>query len=176
MIWDLADENPDYIPPSHQHIFGSLSDPLHDLETPSNFTSRVQTPLPGGGIATPPPDGAPSPTHTATVTETIGDALRKALAPNRRDGPGLVRAMERFNNAMEEIQNDGTLIRWMDGRPGLSQREWSGLVDCVHDQAYSKVVGPYSNELEVGLFRLRIALALKEKASSETSRRGCESH
>jgi len=28
-------------------------------------------------------------------------------------------------------------------------REWGKLVDVVHDQAYARVVGPYSHELEV---------------------------
>jgi len=84
------------------------------------------------------------------VTETIGDAIRKALAPNRRDGPGFIKAMERFNAAMQDIQNDGSLASWLEirGRE-MRGREWGKLVDVVHDQAYARVVGPYSHELEV---------------------------
>ena len=50
------------------------------------------------------------------MTETIGDAIRKALAPNRRDGPGFVKAMERFNAAMQDIQNDGSMASWLEIR------------------------------------------------------------
>lgn len=58
--------------------------------------------------------------------------------------------MERFNTAMEEIQNDGTMAAWLEVRgKEVRAREWAKLVDVVHDQAYSRVVGPYSNELEV---------------------------
>ena len=84
-----------------------------------------------------------------TSTETIGDALRKALAPNRRDGPGFFRAMERFNAAVEDLQADGTLPRWVASRPPMLAREWSDVVETVHEMAYSRVVGPHSNELEV---------------------------
>ena len=58
--------------------------------------------------------------------------------------------MERFNNAMKEIQTDGSMARYMDTRPGMKWIEWSRLVEVVHDQAYARIVGPYSNELEVG--------------------------
>lgn len=139
-----------YIPPSHQHIFGSLSDSLTDLELPAS-ASRMQSPFPGA-LATPPPDASspagPPPLAPTGSTETIADAIRKALAPNRRDGPGLIRAMERFNLAMEDIQKDGTMAKWLASRgPDITQRDWAKLVDVVHDQAYSRVVGSYSKEL-----------------------------
>ncbi|WVW81966.1 hypothetical protein I302_103969 [Kwoniella bestiolae CBS 10118] len=128
-----------YIPPSHTHIFGTLSDSLSDpLETPSSLPSRLTSPF-AGSLATPPPDSMP--------TETIGDALRKALAPNRRDGPGFMRAMERFNSAMEELQCSGLMKSHMKVKQ-MKKKEWSVLVDFVHDSAYSRVVGPYSHELE----------------------------
>lgn len=136
----------DYIPPSHQQIFGTLSDSMPDLELNSApVLSRLQSPLPTS-LATPPPESSPAP---VTPTETIGDAIRKALAPNRRDGPGFLRAMERFNNSMEEIQLDGSMEGWMTGKQRLKGKEWSALVEMVHDMAYSRVVGPYSHELEV---------------------------
>ena len=34
---------------------------------------------------------------------------------------------------------------------GMDRVEWSRMVDLVHDQAYSRVVGPYSHELEVSV-------------------------
>ena len=59
--------------------------------------------------------------------------------------------MARFNEAFEEIQNDGTLKKWMESKSQtLSKKEWSNVVEVVHEQAYSRVVGPYSNDLEVG--------------------------
>ena len=58
--------------------------------------------------------------------------------------------MGRFNIAMEEMQANGTLARWLATRPRFRAQEWSALVESVHDQAYSRVVGQYSNELEVG--------------------------
>jgi H3 lysine-79-specific histone-lysine N-methyltransferase len=58
--------------------------------------------------------------------------------------------MERFNIAMQEIQNDGSMAQWLELRgKEVKAREWAKLVDIVHDQAYSRIVGPYSNELEV---------------------------
>ena len=110
---------------------------------PTPSISTFASPAPNGE-STPVPDGEPQ-----VVLETIGNALRKAMAPNRRDGPGFLRAMERFNEAMEAIIADGSLSKWMDSRPRLGKDEWSVLVDGVHDEAYSRVVGPYANELEV---------------------------
>jgi H3 lysine-79-specific histone-lysine N-methyltransferase len=58
--------------------------------------------------------------------------------------------MERFNTAMQDIQNDGSMAQWLEVRgKEVKAREWAKLVDVVHDQAYGRVVGPYSNELEV---------------------------
>jgi hypothetical protein len=57
--------------------------------------------------------------------------------------------MERFNEALAEIQKDGSMARYLRSRDGPRKDAWSGIVDFVHDQAYSRVVGPYSNELEV---------------------------
>ena len=63
-----------------------------------------------------------------------------------------MKAMERFNAAMQDIQNDGTLASWLEIRgKEMRGREWANLVDVVHDQAYARVVGPYSHELEVCL-------------------------
>ena len=132
----------DYIPPSHRHIFGTLSDLLPDLEaTTYSVSSRLHSPQ-AFSLNTPPPD-------TPITTETIGDALRKSLASNRRDGPGFIRAMERFNTAMENLQADGSLMRYVMSKPGVNIKDWSGIVETVHEMAYSRVVGPYSNELEV---------------------------
>ena len=51
---------------------------------------------------------------------------------------------------MQDIQNDGSMANWLviRGRE-MRGREWGKLVDVVHDQAYARVVGPYSHELEV---------------------------
>lgn len=140
-----------YIPPSHRHIFGSLSDSL-ELDSPSLSRLQSPAPTPRNAPGSPAPASSPPPTPGPISTETIGDAIRKALAPNRRDGPGFVRAMERFNIAMQEIQNDGSMAQWLQIRSKeVKAREWAKLVDIVHDQAYSRIIGPYSNELEVGL-------------------------
>lgn len=154
----------DYIPPSHRHIFGTLAESL-DISNPlSSLPSRMATPLPNS-LVTPPPDRAsPSPviafeTSAASTPapsterqETIADLIRKSLAPNRRDGPLFVTAIERYNAAMQAMQEDGTLQQWLDegmnGGKGIKVREWAALVDFVHDQAYSRVVGGYSHELE----------------------------
>lgn len=144
-----------YIPPSHRNVFGTLSDSL-ELDSPS--LSRLQSPAPIPGNMPTPPASSPPSTPGPGSTETIGDAIRKALAPNRRDGPGFVRAMERFNIAMQEIQNDGSMAQWLEVREKeVKAREWAKLVDVVHDQAYSRIVGPYSNELEVSFdgYRMR---------------------
>lgn len=155
-------------------MFGTLSDTFTEpTETPSAVASRLASPHPGS-LATPPPDAGSSP-GPLVPSETIGDALRKALAPNRRDGPGFLRAMERFNTAMEELQKDGSMKTWLRTRgKGMKAREWSILVDTVHDQAYSRVVGPYSNELEVsvkfGRAQYRDAHPYPISASSKTPR------
>jgi len=117
-----------------------------DIE--SAVPSRFQTPTPGA-LTTPPPDGASPIPHSYTPQETIGDAIRRALAPNRRDGPGLVKAIKRLNAALAEIHRDGTLAAWLKSPDyRISRREWSELVDVVHDQAYSRVVAPFSDLLE----------------------------
>lgn len=105
----------------------------------------MQTPLPA--LSTPPPEGASPTPHTPH--ETIGDALRRALAPNRRDGPGLLKAVARLNAALADIQQDGSMAAWLvspDNR--MSRHEWSGFVDFVNDQAYSRVIAPFSDQLE----------------------------
>ncbi|RSH85586.1 Nucleosomal histone H3-Lys79 methylase [Saitozyma podzolica] len=199
-ILDRAYKDDSLHPPSHAHIFGTLSSTdLDPLSAPVPSRSRLPTPAPTTALATPPPDAsspvptlsesshlipgtpmsisnsvpppqpstspappstlAPAPTTTPVTGpgtgvgvgvpgETIADALRKALAPNRRDGPGFLRAMERFNEALAEIQKDGSMARYLRSRDGPRKDAWSGIVDFVHDQAYSRVVGPYSNELE----------------------------
>lgn len=130
----------DYIPPSHAHIFGSLE---ASGEIESAVPSRMQTPT----LSTPPPEGTP-PAH-APPQDTIGDALRRALAPNRRDGPGLLKAVERLNAALAAIGQDGSMAAWLQSDESrMSKLEWSALVDFVNDQAYSRVVAPYSDQLE----------------------------
>lgn len=144
----------DYIPPSHAHLFGTLSDSI-DLD-PLPLPSRLHSPLPpSSSLATPPPDpstSSPAPTPATLRQETIGDALRKALANNRRDGPGFTRAVERYNTAMADLQRSGEMQAWMREKSGvMGQGEWSSVVEVVHEQAYSRVVGPYSDLLEVRL-------------------------
>lgn len=136
-VWrSISSLTPVYIPPSHSHIFGSMSDTFLDLDPVSHTSSPAPT-------SSPPPNNSPLPAQ-----ETIGDALRKALAPNRRDGPGFVRAIERFNEAMREIQADGSMQKHLADQK-VKARDWSGIVEKVNDMAYARVVGPYSNELEV---------------------------
>lgn len=148
----------DYIPPSHAHIFGSLD--ASELE--SAVPSRLHTPTPGA-LTTPPPDSASPTPHTPT--ETIGDALRRALAPNRRDGPGLVKAVQRLNRALADIQHDGTLAAWLTSPDyRISRREWSALVDFCHEQAYTRVVAPFADQLEHHpKHPEEVALAISEK-------------
>lgn len=113
-----------------------MSDTFLDLDPVSHTSSPAPT-------SSPPTNNSPLPAQ-----ETIGDALRKALAPNRRDGPGFVRAIERFNEAMREIQADGSMQKHLADQK-VKARDWSGIVEKVNDMAYARVVGPYSNELEV---------------------------
>lgn len=131
----------DYIPPSHAHIFGSL-EASGELE--SNVPSRLQTPT---SLSTPPPDGvSPAP---QVQQDTIGDALRRALAPNRRDGPGLVKAIHRLNVALADLQEDGTLAAWLTSPEyRISRGDWSALIDFVHESAYTRVVAPFADQLE----------------------------
>jgi H3 lysine-79-specific histone-lysine N-methyltransferase len=89
------------------------------------------------------------PHSSYTPQDTIGDAIRRALAPNRRDGPGLRKAIARLNYALAEIQRDGTLAAWLTSPEyRISRREWSEVVDMCHDQVYNRVVAPFSDQLE----------------------------
>jgi H3 lysine-79-specific histone-lysine N-methyltransferase len=129
-----------YIPPSHTHIFGTLeaSDYFE-----SAVPSRLQTPT---SLSTPPPDGA-SP-RPQVQQETIGEALRRALAPNRRDGPGFLKAMKRFNVALADLQEEGTLAAWLTSPDyRITRSEWSALINVVHDSAYNRVVAPFVEQL-----------------------------
>jgi H3 lysine-79-specific histone-lysine N-methyltransferase len=48
--------------------------------------------------------------------------------------------MERFNMAMQDIQSDGSMAKWLEVRGReVKGREWGKLVDVVHDQAYARV-------------------------------------
>nr|ODN86625.1 histone-lysine N-methyltransferase, H3 lysine-79 specific [Cryptococcus depauperatus CBS 7841] len=151
-----------YIPPSHRHIFGTLSESLDLSHSLSSLPSRVASPSPGSLVTPPPEVSSPFASAEGSTTftpvplvgkqETIADLIRKSLASNRRDGPGFVQAIERYNLAMQTMQEDGTLQKWLEegkkqGRE-INVRDWATLVDFVHDQAYSRVVGPFSNELE----------------------------
>lgn len=51
---------------------------------------------------------------------------------------------------MADLQRSREMALWLKEKGGrLGEGEWSRIVEVVHDQAYSRVVGPYSNELEV---------------------------
>lgn len=51
---------------------------------------------------------------------------------------------------MEELQNTGQMdVHLKSYSKEIGSGEWSKLVDVVHEQVYSRVVGPYSNELAV---------------------------
>lgn len=187
VVW-LSTKHTDYIPPSHQAIFGTLSDSLTDLDSartsisqptlPPTSTSVAPSPLPAPGTAPSTPSivvvSDPFATSQAAAIaasaleapaeavvevnagpkESIGTAIRRALASNRRDGPALIRAIERYNAAMEALQASGEMSAWLEQRARqlLSEekvRGWDDIVERVNEMAYTRVVGPYSNELEV---------------------------
>ena len=138
----------DYIPPSHQAKFGNLPNALDFIDKPPTPASQLNSPNPDR-LATPDESETPVPETNAVPSETIADAVRKSLARNRKDGPAFLRAMNRYNTAMAELIADGSISTWMETRPKLTGEEWSNLVDKVHEQAYARVVGPYSEQLEV---------------------------
>ncbi|WVQ76370.1 hypothetical protein IAR50_006035 [Cryptococcus sp. DSM 104548] len=169
-----------YIPPSHRHIFGTLKDSLDLSARLSTVPSRVSSPLPSS-LVTPPPDTpfpgsttAPeslAPPTPAERTESIGDLLRRSLAPNRLDGPLFQLAISRYNAAMQAMQSDGTLQQWLftglRGGRELAMDDWNELVAHVHDTAYQRVVGPYTHELaHPGKHPEDVTKALREKEDS----------
>ncbi len=148
---DKADQYilaPVYVPPSHAHLFeaDTARSASHATTSPqpgSPFTpSRAITP------STPLPESATGTPDRAE--EPILRSLQRAL--NRRDGPGFVHTIERFNGVMAllrvhdmrawlEVQNGG-------GAEGISRAEWEGLVDVLGGQVYQRVVGPQSEGLK----------------------------
>jgi H3 lysine-79-specific histone-lysine N-methyltransferase len=74
---------------------------------------------------------------------------------NRRDGPGFVRAIERFNDTLNMIRSE-TMIEHLQSKVNpdspadlaLSRSEWEGLVAVVGEQVYQRVVGPNTNGLK----------------------------
>ncbi|BEI86380.1 hypothetical protein CcaverHIS002_0606670 [Cutaneotrichosporon cavernicola] len=60
-----------------------------------------------------------------------------------------IKAMQRFNVALADLQEDGTLAAWLTNPEyRISRSEWSALINVVHDSAYNRVVGPFSDQLE----------------------------
>lgn len=57
---------------------------------------------------------------------------------------------------MEDLQRSGVMKAWLELKRGkMGEGEWSSVVEIVHEQAYSRIVGPYSDQLEVSLDFLR---------------------
>ena len=129
---------------------------------PTPVPSAPSTPLPttsdpfasavaGSNTASPAADGGRTSVPASAVDSvSIGTALRRALAPNRRDGPGLVTAIERYNAAMLALQESGEMEAWMrEHARDVGDAHWSALCERINEMAYARVVGPYSYELEV---------------------------
>jgi H3 lysine-79-specific histone-lysine N-methyltransferase len=137
----------DYIPITSSHIFGPL--PSESLFGPSQSTPQRSTPLsslPG----TPSKASGSSTPQPQEVEETILRSLHKSI--NRHDGPGFVAAVTRFNEAVNRIREEGGFKRHLETTgwgARMKAADWEEMVDFVHDQAYSRVVGPFSNALEV---------------------------
>ncbi|KAK4686871.1 [histone H3]-lysine79 N-trimethyltransferase, partial [Tremellales sp. Uapishka_1] len=143
-----------YIPPSHTHLFGPL--PSTSLSLDTAVPSRLSSPLPSFSVATPPLDSS----IQVAMEDPIVRSLHKAL--NRRDGPGFVKAVTRFNSALEMLQRENKL----KGEKKMSLKEWSELVDTVNDQTYGRIVGPQSNALEHPVITEEIARSIVEKESA----------
>lgn len=113
--------------------------PTFQLDSPRR--SQPGTPGKPSGSSTPQPQ---------ELEETIIRSLHKSI--NRRDGPGFVAAVARFNDAVNSLREGGAIeahLSAMGWGGKMKMAEWEEMVDFVHDQAYSRVVGPYSNALEV---------------------------
>ncbi|KAL7419409.1 Nucleosomal histone H3-Lys79 methylase [Cryptotrichosporon argae] len=156
-----------YIPPWHTHIFGTLDSP----DSPNYFiASRPVTPpytppstaSPGPGIASPAP-GVASPAPETVAT--IGEALRRAFAPNRRKGPELVAAIQRYNAAMEELRASDEWRAWLQ-RKTLGGKEWEDMVDFVNDSVVARVVSPYVEQLAKPKRTDELADIIKDKEDS----------
>ena len=51
---------------------------------------------------------------------------------------------------MADLQKSGDMERWLDQHAEeIGMEDWSALCERVNEMAYARVVGPYSNELEV---------------------------
>ncbi|KAE8220463.1 hypothetical protein CF319_g6015 [Tilletia indica] len=111
----------------------------------STSSERLTTPQPTA-IDTPTPISTPSgasagPLKSASTTSDGESILRSfQRARNRRNGPLFLRTMARFNETMRKARRDGLVlagIRKMS-EAGIPDRLW----ETIHDQCYSRVVGP----------------------------------
>lgn len=50
---------------------------------------------------------------------------------------------------MADLQKSGEMRDHLKEKKRMGKAEWSEMVEIVHEQAYSRVVGPYSDQLEV---------------------------
>lgn len=51
---------------------------------------------------------------------------------------------------MADLQRSGEMREWLlEKSAEMGEVAWSQIVEIVHEQAYSRVVGPYSEQLEV---------------------------
>ncbi|CAD6884176.1 unnamed protein product [Tilletia controversa] len=103
-------------------------------------SDRLATPQPTTAIAdAPTPLSTPGPTTTTTTpSESILRSFQRAR--NRRNGPLFVRTVARFNETMRAAKREGVVldgVRRMS-EVGIPERLWT----TIHDQCYSRVVGP----------------------------------
>lgn len=68
-------------------------------------------------------------------------ALEKAKA--KKDGPGFIAEVERFNTTMRLLKDDGKMADNIRAMPGLKQPVWQKIAA----QAYERAVGPGIEEL-----------------------------
>jgi H3 lysine-79-specific histone-lysine N-methyltransferase len=56
--------------------------------------------------------------------------------------------MKRFNVALADLQEEGTLAAWLTSPDyRITRSEWSALINVVHDSAYNRVVAPFVEQL-----------------------------
>ncbi|KAL9934642.1 hypothetical protein V8E36_006417 [Tilletia maclaganii] len=112
------------------------------------LSHRLTTPLPEAGAAgagsTPTPASTPAPTaSTTSESESILRSFQRAR--NRRNGPLFLRTVARFNETLRKAKREGLVLEGIRkmAESGIPEQLWH----TIHEQCYSRVVGPKVEDL-----------------------------
>lgn len=140
------------MPPERLQVFGRIPTATDVFSSASeslahNAVLSIDSPRP----STP---GTPTSEHPPSTLAADEDPIVRALhkAYNRKDGPGFVRAVERFNAELAAIRDSGEMeayIRSGEAARRIKIEDWDQMAVAIGEQVYQRVVGPETDSLKL---------------------------